>query len=241
MLRSPVAPVLIFLLSASSAAAAVQVTFVGGRILVVDALEIRDGRATLILAGGGTMTLEARRILSSETIPDPPPPPASKQEEPAPPSITGAEPPQDPPAGTRASTLSTSPAREATAEVDYARLVAEAAERYQVDAELLRCLLEVESGFDSRALSPKGAMGVAQLMPGTARDLGVSNPFDPVEAVNGAARHLHDLLARSGGRFVPALAAYNAGQGAVARYGGLPPYHETISYIEKILTLYGSP
>jgi len=228
---------LLLLLSASSAQAAIQITFVGGRTIVAEALEIRDGRATLTLPGGGTMTLEAKRIHSTEALVDPPRP----AEPAAPPADVVV--PASMPENRDPEPVPSSPARiPATAStiVDYASLIQGAAQRYTVDAELLRCVLEVESGFDAAAVSPKGAMGVAQLMPGTARDLGVKNPFDPAEAVDGAARHLRDLLARSGGRFVPALAAYNAGEGTVHRYGGLPPYRETIAYIERILTLYGS-
>jgi soluble lytic murein transglycosylase-like protein len=192
----------------------------------------------MLLPGGGSMSLEAARILKAETLAEPPaplqepiagpgdPPPAPHADPPPVPTATVAEPPSTQPQALPAA-------------IDYPRLITAAAARHQVDAELLKCLLEVESGFDSRAVSPKGAMGVAQLMPETAHDLGVRNPFDPVEAVDAAARLLHDLLERSGGRFVPALAAYNAGQGAVTRYGGLPPYHETYAYIERILTLYG--
>ena len=81
-------------------------------------------------------------------------------------------------------------------------------------------------------------MGIAQLMPATARELGVNDPFDPRQAVDGAARLLGRLLRENGGRFVPALAAYNAGTGTVRRYRGVPPYDETIHYVEKVLTLY---
>jgi len=109
-----------------------------------------------------------------------------------------------------------------------------------VDKDLLRSLLEVESALDPSAVSPKGAMGLAQLMPPTAKELGVDDPFDPPQAVDAAARLLKDLLEKSDGGFVEALAAYNAGQGAVSRYGGLPPYAETIHYIERILSRYGA-
>lgn len=189
------------------------------------------------------MTLESRRILSAETI-DVPAPVESPPLVLSTAAPVAADPHPAPAPGRPAPVVVVPPpaptASPTPAPIDYAALIQDAAKRYQVDAELLKCVLEVESGFNSGAVSPKGAMGVAQLMPETARDLGVRNPFDPVQAVDGAARHLHDLLARSGGRFVPALAAYNAGEGTVRRYGGLPPYHETIAYIERILTLYGS-
>jgi soluble lytic murein transglycosylase-like protein len=226
------------MLSASCATASVQVTFVGGRTLLVDSIKFAGGKATLSLPGGGSMSLEAGRILKAEAVAEPPAPPQSPIEGPgdAPAATPGA--PSPAMAAPVPEPQATLPQATVT-EIDYPSLIASAAARHRVDAELLKCLLEVESGFDPRAVSPKGAMGVAQLMPETAHDLGVKNPFDPVEAVDAAARLLHDLLERSGGRFVPALAAYNAGQGAVTRYGGLPPYHETYAYIERILTLYG--
>jgi soluble lytic murein transglycosylase-like protein len=250
-------PALILLLSVSSAHASVEVTFVGGRTLVVQSIEIANGRATLTLQGGGTLTIEAGRIKATATLPDPqlaaaqpasegtdpigaPPPgsPGSLEAAPAPPPLTAVEPPAPipPAADPIGEGRSASPAGSA----DYNRLIEEAARRRGVDPELLRCLIVVESGLDPNAVSPKGAQGLAQLMPATARELQVADPFDPVQAIDGAARRLHDLLERSGGKFVPALAAYNAGSGAVARWGGLPPYRETIAYIERILTLYAA-
>ena len=115
----------------------------------------------------------------------------------------------------------------------YLALFSAAEARYGVSAELLEAVAKQESGFDANAVSPAGAQGLMQLMPGTAQALGV-NPFDPAEAVDGSARLLGQHLRRFGS--VPlALAAYNAGPGAVEKFGGIPPYRETQGYVRKIM------
>lgn len=116
----------------------------------------------------------------------------------------------------------------------YADLFAQAGARYGVDPSLLSAVAATESSYDPRAVSHAGAQGLMQLMPGTAQGLGVTDPFDPAQAVDGAARLLHDLLGRFG-RTDLALAAYNAGPGAVLRYDGIPPYAETQNYVRKVL------
>jgi len=115
----------------------------------------------------------------------------------------------------------------------YAALFAQAQQRYGVSAGLLAAVAKQESGFDPAAVSSAGARGLMQLMPGTAATLGV-NPDDPAQAVDGAARLLRDLIAEFG-RTDLALAAYNAGPGAVHRYGGIPPYPETRHYVAAVL------
>ncbi|MFL6157586.1 MAG: transglycosylase SLT domain-containing protein [Marmoricola sp.] len=118
----------------------------------------------------------------------------------------------------------------------YADLFAAASNKYGVPAALLSAVAEQESGFDPKAVSPAGAQGLMQLMPGTARGLGVTNAFDPSQAVDGAARMLRDLTHRFG-RTDLALAAYNAGPGAVLKYDGIPPYPETQHYVRNVLQL----
>ena len=118
----------------------------------------------------------------------------------------------------------------------YASLFESAAARYGVSASLLSAVAHQESGYDPSATSPAGAQGLMQLMPATADGLGVSNPFDPAQAVDGAAKLLSSLLDRFGSTDL-ALAAYNAGPGAVLRYGGVPPYPETTNYVRSILSM----
>ncbi|MDQ6779663.1 MAG: lytic transglycosylase domain-containing protein [Candidatus Eremiobacteraeota bacterium] len=122
----------------------------------------------------------------------------------------------------------------------YGRIVSAAAQRNEVDPALLTSVIGQESGFDPRAVSKAGAMGLMQLMPDTARSLGVKDPFDPAQNVEGGARMLRQLLDRYHGRVDFALAAYNAGAGVVDRYGGIPPYAETQQYVRDILTAYHS-
>ena len=102
----------------------------------------------------------------------------------------------------------------------------------------LRAIAHAESGFTATALSPKGAQGVMQLMPETAKAFGVTDPFSPEQSIDGGARYMRTLLRRYRGDHVLAAAAYNAGVGAVTRYGGVPPYAETLAYVEKVMALH---
>jgi soluble lytic murein transglycosylase-like protein len=110
-----------------------------------------------------------------------------------------------------------------------------AAARHGVPAALLKGLIRAESNFDPNAKSPAGASGLTQLMPGTAAGLGVTNPLDPKQAIEGGAKYLAQQLKAFGGDVQKALAAYNAGPGAVQRYGGIPPYTETQNYVKRVL------
>lgn len=118
----------------------------------------------------------------------------------------------------------------------FARLFEAAEDKYGVPATLLSAVAKQESGYDTKAISPAGAQGMMQLMPGTAKSLGVTNPFDPAQAVDGAARMLRDLTRRFGSTEL-ALAAYNAGPGAVLKYDGIPPYPETQRYVRSVMSL----
>jgi soluble lytic murein transglycosylase-like protein len=116
--------------------------------------------------------------------------------------------------------------------------IAQAAARHNVDPNLVRAVVKVESNFNPNAVSRKGAMGLMQLMPSTARQLKVKNPFDPDQNVDAGVRHLKQLLENYGGDIKLTLAAYNAGSGAVARSSGVPHYAETQNYVRRITNLY---
>ncbi len=120
----------------------------------------------------------------------------------------------------------------------YDREFRAAARANKVDDAFVRAIAHAESGFDARATSPKGAQGVMQLMPDTARELGVTDAYAHEQSIRAGARHLAALLRRYGGDFTRAAAAYNAGIGAVARHGGVPPYRETLEYVDKVRALH---
>jgi len=114
-------------------------------------------------------------------------------------------------------------------------LIRQAARRHGVSSALIRAVVAVESGFDAHAVSPKGARGLMQLMPATARELNVDDVYDPAQNLDGGTRHLRALLDDFDGDVRLALAAYNAGAGAVRRHGGMPPYPETREYVRRVL------
>lgn len=117
----------------------------------------------------------------------------------------------------------------------YDELIYEFSSEYDVEPALIKAVIRAESGFDRMATSPKGARGLMQLMPFTARRHGVSNPYNPRENIRGGVRHLRLLLDRFQRNVPWALAAYNAGSGAVRRYRGIPPYAETQTYVRRVL------
>jgi soluble lytic murein transglycosylase-like protein len=123
----------------------------------------------------------------------------------------------------------------------YSREIAEASAQYAVPERLIRAVIRVESGFDPRAVSPKGARGLMQLMPETAAILGVDDPFDPRQNIHAGTRHLRAMLERFRQDVRLAVAAYNAGERPVAQYRGVPPYPETRQYVTQVLRLYGAP
>lgn len=119
-------------------------------------------------------------------------------------------------------------------ETRYDYLITEAAQKYDVDVDLIRAVIRAESNFNPRAKSPVGAQGLMQLMPALQQDFGIKDAFDPRENVMGGVRYLRKLLDLHSGNVALALASYNAGPGNVARYGGIPPFRETRGYVKKI-------
>jgi soluble lytic murein transglycosylase-like protein len=126
-----------------------------------------------------------------------------------------------------------------TASDRYAPLVKKAAREHSLDQALLQAMIAAESGFDPHAVSPKGAVGLMQLMPETARRYGVRNLYDPAENIQGGAKYLRDLMQKFNNDLSLTLAAYNAGENAIIQYGHrIPPYRETLQYVPRVLTLY---
>jgi len=153
----------------------------------------------------------------------PPRPPAPSP--PDPPAVAEAPPPRGAP-------------RHGDRVALYQPLIRAAAARYGVDSRLVEAVVRVESGGNPRAVSPKGALGLMQLMPARAAQLGVRDPFDPELNLDGGVRHLRDLLQRFGGDVRLALAAYHAGADAVRAYRGIPPYPDTRQYVQLVAARY---
>ena len=211
-----------------------RVHFSDGRSMDVISYRVEGDQAMLSLPGGGLLTIDADRVVKVEPaeIQDPPEKEAAQTPAQAPTEAPAAAPPQP---------ISTSRPDERPEAQSIETLIREAALRHGLEVDLLAAVIAVESGFRPTAVSPKGAKGLMQLMPGTARELAVTDPFDPAQNIDAGARYLRQLLDANDGKYWRALAAYNAGSGRVARYGGLPPYRETINYIRRVLDNYASP
>ena len=128
------------------------------------------------------------------------------------------------------------PEQGASLSVPYAELIRQAAKKYSLDAALLASVIKAESNFNARAISRKNAQGLMQLMPSTSTHLAVRNPFDPAQNIEAGARYLRELLDRYKGNVSLALAAYNAGPDRVTQYNGVPPFRETLNYIQRVTT-----
>lgn len=121
---------------------------------------------------------------------------------------------------------------------EYGSIISQASKRFGIDAHFIRAIIKAESGFDHKATSSKGAQGLMQLMPGTADDMAVQDPFDPEENIFGGTRYFSLLLKRFKNDKILALAAYNAGPEAVESYNGVPPFPETKAFVKKVMDYY---
>jgi len=121
---------------------------------------------------------------------------------------------------------------------DYSSYVQKSARKYEIEPELIHAVIRTESNGNHRAVSKKGAMGLMQLMPSTASDMNVANPFNPEENIEGGTRYLRSLIEKFNGNLTLAIAAYNSGPKTVERYGNVPPISETKQYVSRVLALY---
>ena len=194
-----------------SAAAADLVRLTNGRVIKVDVCLFEGETAIFVFPGGGEV--RTPRSLVAELLPD--------------------EIPDETDEAGVAYSRSAAASRPRLAPSAIRGLINDLARRHGIDARLAHAVVRAESNFNPMAISPKGAMGLMQLMPATAARYGVDDPFDPVQNLDAGLRHLQGLLRRYDRS--RALAAYNAGESAVDRYGGVPPYRETQAYVRRIL------
>lgn len=205
----------VVVLAHAAPASAELVFFSSGRTLSVKSHHVDGESLVLTLRGGGEIVCAPSLIekITADEVPYPEPE-AALQSTPA----AVAEP---------------------LAAVPYGDIIDKVAAKHQVDPKLVRALIQVESAYKPRAHSPKGAMGLMQLMPGTARQYEVESPYEAESNIEGGIKYLRTLLERFQFQLPLALAAYNAGEAAVQRFGGIPPYRETRDYVARILKLVG--
>ena len=209
------------------------VVFKNGRTMSVKSIAFADTSATMKLRDGGVVTFPAAIIarVDPDEVPYPEPEPGNW--EPGAPEVAGASAPSrfpGPDSRLPDELLATRP---------FADLISTVAAAHNVDNRLVHAVIEQESNYQPRARSKKGARGLMQLMPGTARQYGVRDSYDPKSNLEAGVRHLKDLLSRMD--LALALAAYNAGEGTIKKYGGLPPCAETRNYVRSILRRVGAP
>jgi soluble lytic murein transglycosylase-like protein len=210
------------LFAGATTASAELVVFEDGRVVKAASYKVRGDELEIGLPGGGSFSVEMariERIVDDEVVPQA--------------AVAEAVPPRP---ASIAYDLGYRQDRKPLFKTAYDSVIDAEAKRFNVDAGLVSALIRAESNFEPRAVSRKGARGLMQLMPATARRLDVRRPFDPVSNVRGGVRYLRELLDRFENKPELVLAAYNAGEGAVEIYGGVPPYRETVGYVKRILS-----
>lgn len=211
----------VFTLAGVSAASAEIVVMTSGRTVSVKAHKTSGDTIVLTLRSGGEVTLD--RSIVEKIVPD---------------EVPHPEPEAAPPAATELPKLPVTSRGAELRETIYGELISAAAQTHGVDPVLVQALIQVESNYQPRARSHKGAMGLMQLMPATAREYNVRNAYDPKANIDAGVRKLKSLIDKYR-VFDLALAAYNAGEGAVERFKGIPPYRETQNYVTSILSIAG--
>jgi hypothetical protein len=219
-LKCSVLAATVFASVAAAVPARAEIVFLqSGRTLSVKGHQYQGDSIILSLRNGGTVTCDRAlidRIVPDEVAHDEPVPQQAAEE---------GQPAQ--------------PARELQKETPFGEIIAALSQAHGIDPLLVSALIKVESGYRPKARSRKGAMGLMQLMPSTAREYKVRNPFDPRANIEAGIKHLKSLIDRFDGGLELALAAYNAGEGAVRKFNGVPPYRETRNYVSRILSIAG--
>jgi len=212
----------------ASDARAEIVVFKNGRTMSVKSCRVEAETATMILREGGEVTFPASIVARIDPDEVPYPEPVAETPQAVTETRSSGSPIPDPHSLIPDDVLAARP---------FAQLISTVAATHHVDARLVHAVIEQESNYQARARSKKGARGLMQLMPDTARQYGVRNSYDPLSNLDAGVRHLKDLMSRLD--LPMALAAYNAGEATVRRYGGLPPFPETQSYVRNILRRLG--
>ena len=211
---------ILFAAALAAPAAAELIVFQEGRVVKAASYKVLGDELEIGLPGGGSYRVDldrVERIVDDEVVIA---------------DVTLSPQPKEP----VAYDLSYRDDRKPLFNTPYDRVIAAEAKRYGVDASLVSAVIRAESNYEPRAVSRKGARGLMQLMPATARRLSLSHPFDPVANVRAGVRYLKELLDRFDHRPELVLAAYNAGENAVDTFGGVPPYRETVGYVKRILS-----
>jgi hypothetical protein len=202
-----------------------------GRVLTVSGFRMEGDRLVLSMEGGGEIALPPESVVEIRRAPSVPA--VGRM---SPPATEGGAPEGPPsPGEARLAALPIEPLDRR----GLRDLAAHVARRHQVDTALVLAVIEVESQYNPGAISPRGAVGLMQLMPQTATRFAVRHPLDPAENLDGGVRYLKELLQRYDGQVRLALAAYNAGEEAVERFSGIPPYRETVNYVERVRRMMG--
>lgn len=221
-LRTVIVPASILALAFTASSAGAEIVYLSsGKTLSVKSHRVEGESIILTMRNGGEVTCD--RSIIDRIVPD-----EVAHEEPTPEPAAAA--PQAPVAAADPAVLQTTP---------YGEIIAAMSQAHGVDPMLVRALIQVESNYRPTAKSHKGAMGLMQLMPSTARQYKVRNPYDPTANIGAGVKHLKGLIDRMDGAIDMALAAYNAGEGAVKKFKGIPPYRETRNYVSRILSIAG--